>query len=106
FQRVPFNGKVKGFVEFAGFGILTGAEIVTQFDPRKRWSFANFAFDFAVLALTAENEMFDWSWINDRRQSLLDSAASLRRAPESWRTWLREGPSAVERSRRRVAKLL
>lgn len=102
FRRVPFLGRAKGFLRFEGFGVLRSAERVTQ--PAEAGYFTNYVFEFVLLSLTAEHELFDWSWINVRRDPASSSAQALAAAPESWRTWVDEGDVALPRVRRYVAR--
>lgn len=106
FKRVPLFGKQKGFLSFQGVGIIERVTLITQFDRKKEVSFTNYAFDFLVLDLSAENENFDWAWINKRRDASVTLADSLKLAPNSWKTWIKEGNRALEKCRRRVSKLL
>jgi hypothetical protein len=106
FRRVPFGGRQKGYVRFEGFGIATKAQRVVQRGSRSDGSFANYAFDFLVMDLAAENEVFPWSWINLRRDRKADLNNTLAVAPAAWRTWVAGGSSARERVRRRVARRL
>lgn len=66
--------------------------------------FANFAWDFLVLSLASENEIFDWAWINARRNPFVSLNEALELAPESWRAWVRRGQTAMSSVRRYVAK--
>jgi hypothetical protein len=93
FERVAVDGKRKGFPRFQGFGLLRGAEVVVQLDKNGD-SFSNYAFEFVVLTLAPEHEVFDWSWINTRR----DAGADL--VPATGLVWpavrrLREAGGAV-----------
>jgi hypothetical protein len=103
---VPYAGRAKGNLEFQGLAILTRAERVTQYHPKRKEYFSNYVFDFAVLSLASENESFDWRWIGARRDPSLSLADTANFAPTAWREWLKGGPEAVERCRRRVTKLL
>jgi hypothetical protein len=105
FRRVAHGGKAKGFVEFQGFGIVTHAELVTQFHPKLRHYFTNFVFDFCVFSMTAESEVFLWDWISARRSSAKSNSDTLALAPEAWQVWESEGPPAAEKCRRRVSRL-
>ena len=58
--------------------------------------FTNYAFDFTVFNMAAENEVFDWSWISARRDSELIHSEALLKAPKSWQQWIKKGPSAFE----------
>lgn len=106
FQRRTVNGVPKGFAAFQGFGVIERVERITQFEARKGRSFSNFVYDFAVLSMAGESELFDWSWINRRRDPACSVGETLKCAPASWRKWIAEGSSALPRVRRNVAKLL
>lgn len=104
FRRVRVANRTKGNVQFQGFGIITRAQRVTQYDRRNERSFSNYSFDFAIFSLTEEHEVFPWEWITRRRDPKLTAGESLKFAPRSWQRWVKTG--AVEPSRRRVIKLL
>ena len=106
YESVVKNGKKKGFIQFDGFGIIKEIELVTQYDRKADKTFSNYAFVFQVFSLTAEHEEFDWKWINDRRDKNLSLKQTSVHAPESWKDWMRNGAKAMERSRRRVSKLM
>jgi len=103
-RRVPFGTRRKGYARFEGFGLIGGVERVVQRGDSSDGSFSNYAFDFVVLDLAAENEVFPWSWINLRRNSEATIAETLTSAPAAWRTWISGGPAAIPRLRRRVAR--
>ncbi|MMZ55265.1 hypothetical protein D1872_171110 [compost metagenome] len=106
FKRVIHNGRRKGNVQFQGFGIVERAERVTQYDIKTDQYFSNYVFDFAVLSMESEGEIFNWEWINKRRDSNLTLRDTLQYAPQSWKNWIKVGASALERNRRRVSKLM
>ena len=106
YRAVSHNQKPKGFVEFNGFGIIRNIELVTQYDRKNERTFSNYAYDFVIFDISPEHEEFDWSWITDRRNSELTLENTLRKSPESWKKWIRDGPKSLERNRRRVSKLL
>lgn len=106
FRRVPRLGKQKGFVEFQGFGIVRGAELITQSSKRAGGAFSNYAFDFLVMSMKGEGEEFDWSWIDRRRDPAASDSSCLAIAPNSWREWTDGGQAVEEKIRRRVSKLL
>jgi len=85
--------------------VIERAERITQFDPRKQRSFTNYVYDFAVLSLADEDEVFDWGWINARRRADVPDAEARKNAPHAWRKWLEGGSSAIPRTRRHVSKL-
>jgi hypothetical protein len=106
FRRVKVHGRSKGNVEFNGFGILNRAELVTQYDRKYQRSFTNYVFDFTVLSLAKDNEIFSWDWISARRSLKYSDEECMRKAPFSWQVWVRDGTRAIESCRRRVVKLL
>lgn len=106
FERVPRLGRQKGFVEFQGFGIVRGVELITQFSERAGGAFSNYAFDFLVMSMKEEREEFKWSWINRRRDPAASDSSCLELAPKSWKEWVEGGQAAQEKVRRRVSKLL
>jgi len=105
FRRTTVNGVPKGFVTFQGYGVIERVERITQFDPRKSASFANYVYDFAVLSQAAEHELFDWGWINIRRDAQATTPETLAAAPEAWRNWIAAGQSSIPRNRRHSSKL-
>ncbi len=106
YKSVSRGGKIKGFVEFNGFGIIQNVELITQYDRAKERAFPNYAFDMVIFDLSKEHEEFDWSWINKRRDPGLTINETIKFAPYSWKLWIREGPRSIEKTRRQVSKLL
>ena len=102
FEALPYDGRVKGQVIFHGFGVITKAELVVQRSRETGPTFPNFVYDVALLKLEAENEEFPWSWINARRDPLIDAETSLSIAPESWKQWVRDGSDSIPTLRRNV----
>jgi len=92
-------------VEFNGFGVITNAERIVQYNRKKKIDFVNYVFDFAVLEMTTENEFFDWQWINLRRDKNLSIEETLKKAPSSWKKWIKLGNESIDRLRRNVFKL-
>lgn len=78
FRGVSVNGSVKGYVEFCGVAVLERIEQIAQRDPPTARSFANYAFDLAVLDLSGESEELDHRWIDDRRQRSMSAREALR----------------------------
>ncbi|MFC5290644.1 restriction endonuclease [Actinokineospora guangxiensis] len=102
-RSVTVGKVVKGHVEFCGLAVMERLEYVVQRDPRSSRSFANFAFDLAVLNLAEDGDQLDLRWLDDRRDTSLSSAETLRFAPKAWREWIELGEPALPRLRRRVA---
>ncbi len=104
FRAVTVEGVQKGFIEFCGLGVIEQAQLIVQWDEREKRSYPNYVFDIAVLDLSAEDEKLDWEWVNARRDTTLTDSRVLAMAPSSWRTWVREGNSALPKIRRQVAR--
>jgi hypothetical protein len=106
FKRVAVDGRAKGNVKFQGFGVVSRAERVTQYERHSESAFSNYVFEFVVFDMSGEHELFDWDWISARRSPHISAEATLHSAPSSWKRWVREGASGIELCRRRVVKLL
>lgn len=106
YKSVEKSGSSKGYLEFNGFGIIKGVELKTQYDRSSGFNFTNFAFDFHVFKLDRENELFNWQWINDRRNPDLTIDETNRHAPFSWVNWIKEGNRVLEKNRRRVSAIM
>ena len=105
FKKVTFDGRLKGNYEFNGFGIISGAERVVQFNRASNTTYVNYIFDFTVFEMMEENEQFSWDWINLRRDSKVSVEDSLKAAPYAWREWVKTGSKSVGKLRRQVSKL-
>lgn len=106
FRRVKERGRLKGYVQFQGFGIIERVSLITQYDQKKEWSFPNYVFDFVVFDLAREQEDFSWEWISKRLNIDIKLEETLKYGPNSWKDWILKGSSSLEKNRRRVAKLL
>lgn len=106
FKRVTYKKRPKGNIMFQGYGIVERAERVTQYDIKTDQYFSNYVFDFVVLSMKDEGEIFNWEWINKRRDPNLTIKDTLSYAPNSWKSWIRGGRSSIEKNRRRISKLL
>ena len=105
FKRETINGVAKGYPKFMGVGVIDSIELVTQWDNSKQTTFTNYAFDFTVLNLQKENELFEWEWINQRREVGFSLKGTNLLAPASWQIWLKKGNDALANLRRRVSTL-
>lgn len=105
FRRIVHDGRPKGYIEFWGVAVIERVERITQVTPRDRLSFANYAYDLAVLSLAGEAEQFDWAWISARRRPDISARAALELAPTSWKSWVTFGSAALPQVRRRVSRL-
>lgn len=106
FKSVQIHGKVKGYVKFFGFGIIQRVELITQFDRASNKFFSNYVFDFAILNLKKENQVFNWKWIQCRRDSTLLLKDTEKFAPYAWKEYIKKGPSSIHRLKYRFSKLL
>jgi hypothetical protein len=104
FQRQQYDGIQKGYPRFQGFGVITAARLVTQHNEASGGAFANYEFECAVLTMKSEAELFDWAWINARRDRELSDEETLADAPEAWKEWIKHGETALPRLRRRVLR--
>ncbi len=100
-----FVSPESGIVEFRGIGIVERVELVTQVDPESGLAFSNYVYDCALLSMAEEGEEFDWEWISKRKDPSISHNESLTYAPESWRTWVEEGPSSLNKIRRVTSRL-
>jgi hypothetical protein len=99
-----FRSDRKGYKEFCGLGLLTGARRVTQFSSKNGGYFTNYLFDIAIFTLTEEDESVNLLWIKDRRDPTVDATTASFAAPYSWRQWIQFGAPVVEKLRRRVTR--
>ncbi len=103
FENIVHQGREKGFWRFIGLGVLERAERVVQVDRHGRL-FANHAFDCALIDLGPENLQLSWNWIAARRDASWSLEDSLKLAPESWRRWVEQGSSVIDRIRQSIAR--
>lgn len=99
-----FRSGRKGYKEFCGLGILTGAQRVTQYAQQNGGFFTNYLFDVALLTLTEEDEGVAAVWLRDRRDPSLSATVANAAAPSAWLSWIRHGKPAIEKLRRRVIR--
>ncbi len=104
FTQRGVAGNRRGYREFSGYGIPVDYRLVSQREKGSERYFTNLVVELALFGLEPENEKFDWKWIDCRRDPRLTSDEALRFAPSAWRVWVREGVTALERCRRRVAR--
>ena len=96
------EGRTTGYRRFSGFGVPTVVHVQAQ--ASQEGHFANLAIELALFSTDAEEGVFDWSWIDDRRDMSLTLTEANRRAPRSWQTWVHGGQSALDRVRRTVRR--
>ena len=103
FAQAEYGGRRKGYREFCGYGVPISYRLQTQATSDGR-PFANLVLELALFRLESEDELFDFAWIYDRRDPVLDVATANRKAPRAWREWVRDGDAAVPRCRRQVLR--
>jgi hypothetical protein len=99
-----FRSDRKGYKEFCGVGLITGARRVTQFSEKNGGLFTNYLFDIGILAVTEENESVSVQWLRDRRDPHINLDLANQSAPSTWKTWIQVGTPAIEKLRRRVTR--
>jgi len=62
-------------------------------------------FEFDVLDMRKDFELFSWDWISARRNPEVSDEATLLLAPKSWQTWVKEGDITRDQLVRRVHKI-
>lgn len=104
FKSVRVGNRIKGNRLFQGVGLLRTAELVTQHQKDIGY-FTNYVFEFDVLDLRKDFEIFSWDWISARRNPRLSNMETLKLAPHSWRAWVLEGELIRNKLIRRVHKI-
>jgi hypothetical protein len=99
-----FRSGTKGYKEFCGLGVLTGARRVTQYSQKNGGFFTNYLFDIAILSLTEEDESVNLLWIKHRRDPSLPLVEANHFAPRSWLEWIKHGTPVIDKIRRQVAR--
>lgn len=102
FEQAETEGRRKGFRRFAGYGVPRTFRLQTQ--ASRAGHFPNLVIELVLLGLEAEAELFDWAWIDSRRDGSLSATQSNLLAPAAWAHWVAEGDAALERRRRRVLR--
>ena len=103
FEQAEYQGNRRGYRRFSGFGVPIRHALATQ---KEVWGgyFTNLVIELVLFRLEQENEAFNWSWIDRRRDGSVDADTALRAAPAAWKRWVSEGELAVEGCRRIVAR--
>ncbi len=83
FSQKEIFGARKGYREFCGYGIPVRCAITTQREKRSGRYFTNLAIELALFHLSRENEVFDWAWIDARRDGRLGAGKVLKLAPQA-----------------------
>lgn len=104
FVQREIRGNRKGFREFCGYGIPTHYMFRTQRERKSGRYFTNLAVGLTLFGLEAENEKFEWAWIDARRDGSLSADTVLAYAPVAWKLWVRKGSRVLERCRRHIVR--
>jgi hypothetical protein len=102
FQQVAVGGVRKGYRRFMGYGVPKRFFLRTQRDKESDFCFTNLVVELALFRLERENELFDWNWIDSRRDAHITDDEALAKAPWAWQEWVKSGESALDRCTRRV----
>ena len=105
FRSVKVGDRVKGNRVFQGVGLVRSAKLVTQYQKDIGY-FTNYVFDFDVLDMRHEHELFSWEWISARRDPEISNEGALKLAPKSWKEWVQDGQISRDRILRRVHRRL
>jgi hypothetical protein len=102
-RTIKIKGKT-GYREFIGFGIIASkVELVQQYEKDGRSVFSNYQYEVTLFKLQ-DGELFDWDWIDDRRDESIQIEESNQRAPLSWRKWIKEGNKCLPEVRLRIKR--
>jgi len=104
FKSIKVGTRIKGNRVFQGLGLLKSAELVTQFQKNIGY-FTNYVFEFDILDMRKDFEIFSWDWISARRNPELPNETTLKLAPKSWRKWVEEGEISRDKLIRRIHKI-
>jgi len=104
FTQCEVDGNRKGYRKFSGYGVPTRYMLVSHREKKSERYFTNLVVELALFRLDAEDEYFDWRWIDLRRDPACNAKMALAAAPTAWKLWVRFGDEAIERCRRRVAR--
>jgi hypothetical protein len=103
FEQAEYDGNRRGYRRFCGFGVPVRNALASQKEKKGSY-FTNLVIELVLFRLEQENELFDWTWIDLRRNGCIDADAALGAAPSSWKKWVSEGELAIEGCRRIVAR--
>tara|TARA_B100000767_G_scaffold248031_1_gene248637 strand:- start:7440 stop:8780 length:1341 start_codon:yes stop_codon:yes gene_type:complete len=101
FEQTKHKGKVKGYRRFIGIGIISKWDVRQQYDENDS-VFSNYLFEITLIGL--DNGVFDYDWINDRRDENLSLCQINLKAPKKWLKWVKEGNSALNSIRQTILK--
>ena len=100
FESARVTGRSGSFRRMVGYGVPRDIRVQSQ--RSSQGTFSNLVLELVLFSLTAEGELFDWEWINRRRDRSMTAEEVVPSGPAAWRQWVKQGDSALETSRRRV----
>lgn len=103
FEQTEHNGNRRGYRSFAGFGVPVRYALATQKEKYGGY-FTNLVIELVLFRLEHENGLFDWTWIDQRRDEAVTASTAIGAAPASWKKWVKEGDLSFESCRRIVAR--
>ena len=90
-------GNKTGFRQFIGIGIINEPPIlVQQYEKGNNNVFTNYQFEITLISLASE-DLFNWDWIDDRRNKNISDEDSLKNAPKNWIKWVNVGSEVVSK---------
>jgi Restriction endonuclease AspBHI N-terminal/Restriction endonuclease len=102
FEQTEHAGVRRGYRRFCGYGVPVRHSLAAQKEPNGY--FTNLVIELVLLRLEQENEAFNWTWIDRRRDGSMDADTVLSAAPAAWKKWVAEGELAIESCRRIIAR--
>lgn len=102
FSQENINGKKQGYRSFIGYGLVKNIDVRVQYEKKTNNVFTNYVFKIILFNLDKENGIFDWEWIDKRRDPLVSDEDTLDYAPFAWVNWVENGDFALDDSRLKI----
>lgn len=100
--RTVRRGGKEGFREFVGFGIISSdPRLVQQYEKGTNNVFSNYQFELTLLKL-GDGELFNWKWVDCRRDKRIPLVDSLKYSPKSWKEWVKKGGISLSKNRLKI----
>lgn len=95
-------GNKTGYRQFICIGIINEPPIlVQQYEKGNNNVFTNYQFEITLISL-APDDIFNWDWIDDRRNKNISDEDSLKNAPKNWIKWVEEGSEIVSKIKLKI----
>jgi hypothetical protein len=104
FKQELVNGRRKGYRSFLGYGVPKSIYIRTQKNSASGDIFSNLVYEIVLFSLDKEEGLFNWEWINDRRNILISSKNSNQKAPYAWKEWVKKGVGSLNELQNDILK--